>query len=596
MKKTKYNPEYLKAANPLFFAMAKKARSLESLRERLSGLAHQSEFDIFYNYADLEEGSIIRVRDSANALRSVLRRRSDHLAGFSVAKAILDISHNRSRPDLSPAFYADLLHMLLGVQGRGPGKALVDVHLTTSSLKGRDAAVERSRQLDLLWSEVNRKLGSYAHGLEEDVIRRRATRRDKILRVFGASIGDWNDWRWQIRNIVRDPEKLEQLVSLPAEALRAVEKAKERRLPFGITPYYISLMDDDEHGRDRAIRAQVLPPMGYVEKISEMRGRDSSCLDFMREEDTSPVNLVTRRYPAILILKPFNSCPQICVYCQRNWEIEDAMAEGAFAGIDEIDSAIRWIEAHPAIHEVLITGGDPLAMGDNALEKTLQGVADIPSVERIRIGTRTIVTMPMRITDNIAKILKSVRKPGRLEIVVVTHVQHVYELTHDVLEAVERLRGCGIPVYNQLVYTFYVSRRFEAAALRRRLRLIGIDPYYTFNTKGKDETMAYRVPIARLLQEQNEEARLLPGLSRTDEAVFNVPGLGKNYLRAKQNRDLLSILPDGSRVYEFHPWEKNISETNQTYVAQDVPIQEYLERLEENGESAKDYSTIWYYY
>jgi lysine 2,3-aminomutase len=235
-------------------------------------------------------------------------------------------------------------------------------------------------------------------------------------------------------------------------------------------------------------------------------------------------------------------------------------------------------------------------MDDNVLERILQRVAGIPAVERIRIGTRTIVTMPMRITDKLAEILRSVRRPGRREIGVVTHVQHAYELTPDVLEAVERLRGRGIPVYNQLVYTFYVSRRFEAAALRRRLRLMGIDPYYTFNTKGKDETVAYRVPIARLLQEQKEEARLLPGLSRTDEAVFNVPGLGKNYLRAKQNRDLLSILPDGSRVYEFHPWEKNISETNQTYVAQDVPILEYLGRLEEHGESAEEYSTIWYYY
>jgi lysine 2,3-aminomutase len=596
MKKNKYNQEYIKTANPLFFAMAKKARSLESLRERLSGLAHQSEFDTFYNYADLETGSIIRVRDCANALQSILRRRSDHLAGFSVAKAILDISHNRARPDLSPAFYADLLHVLLGVQGRGPGEALADVLLTASSLKGRDAAVERSRQLDLLWSEVNRKLVSYAHGLEEGVIRRRAERRDKILGVFGASMAEWNDWRWQIRNIVRDPEKLERLVSLPAEALQAVQEARQRRLPFGITPYYLSLMDDDQEGHDRAIRAQVLPPMHYVEKVSEMRGRDSSCLDFMREEDTSPVDLVTRRYPAILILKPFNSCPQICVYCQRNWEIEDAMAKGAFAGTDEIESAIQWIEAHPAIHEVLITGGDPFAMDDNVLERILQRVAGIPAVERIRIGTRTIVTMPMRITDKLAEILRSVRRPGRREIGVVTHVQHAYELTPDVLEAVERLRGRGIPVYNQLVYTFYVSRRFEAAALRRRLRLMGIDPYYTFNTKGKDETVAYRVPIARLLQEQKEEARLLPGLSRTDEAVFNVPGLGKNYLRAKQNRDLLSILPDGSRVYEFHPWEKNISETNQTYVAQDVPILEYLERLEEHGESAEEYSTIWYYY
>ena len=163
-------------------------------------------------------------------------------------------------------------------------------------------------------------------------------------------------------------------------------------------------------------------------------------------------------------------------------------------------------------------------------------------------------------------------------------------------EAVNKFRVRGIPVYNQLVYTFYISRRFEASVLRRYLRLVGIDPYYTFNTKGKDETLAYRVPIARLVQEQQEEARLLPGLARTDEAVFNVPLQGKNYLRAKEYRNLLSILPNGARVYEFHSWEKKVSQETKTYVTTDVPILDYLQRLKDAGASISDYETIWYYY
>ncbi len=164
------------------------------------------------------------------------------------------------------------------------------------------------------------------------------------------------------------------------------------------------------------------------------------------------------------------------------------------------------------------------------------------------------------------------------------------------VEAVNRLRLRGIGVYNQLVYTFYISRRFEAAALRRQLRLIGIDPYYTFNTKGKDETIGYRVPIARLIQEQQEEARLLPGLSRTDEAVFNVPRQGKCYLRAREYRNLLSIMPNGARVYEFLSWEKKVSQHTTTFLTEDVPILDYLERLRQVGESSSDYESIWYYY
>jgi lysine 2,3-aminomutase len=217
-------------------------------------------------------------------------------------------------------------------------------------------------------------------------------------------------------------------------------------------------------------------------------------------------------------------------------------------------------------------------------------------VERIRIGSRTPVTLPMRITPQLADIIKAYREPGRRQVSLVTHVQHPYELTPDTVVAVERLRTRGIAIYNQLVYTFYVSRRYEAAHLRRLLGQVGIDPYYTFNTKGKSETDAYRVPLARLLQEQKEEARLLPGLSRTDEAVYNVPGMGKNYLRASSHRDLISILPDGTRLYEFHPWEKNISRMVKTHLSEDVPILDYLQRLAEIGEDVYDYHTIWYYY
>jgi len=103
------------------------------------------------------------------------------------------------------------------------------------------------------------------------------------------------------------------------------------------------------------------------------------------------------------------------------------------------------------------------------------------------------------------------------------------------------------------------------------------------------------VPLARLLQEQKEEARLLPGLRRTDEVVYNVPGLGKNHLRAFQHRDLVSILPDGARVYELHPWEDR-GTRRQPYIGTDVPIYEYLTLLAASGETPEDYGSIWYYF
>ncbi|MCK4838231.1 MAG: KamA family radical SAM protein, partial [Desulfobulbaceae bacterium] len=557
MDKNLYNRQKLIASNPLIFEVARQCRRKSSVRTKLTKLFSQMELEGAQKVEGLSISYMARVRDCAQVLRNMLKKRSDELAGFSFAQAILDIAQGVERSDLSQAFYADIYHILNGMQGKGSSKALEDVYFTPfDDLAGREAAVARSGQLDNLRAEVDRRMAGYDHGLLPGAIERRQQRTVFIRRILGASEEEWADWRWQVANIVSDIALLERLVHLSDEERQAVAKARQNGLPFGVTPYYLSLMDDENSVRDSAIRAQVLPPMDYVNQV--VNTTDTATLDFMGEEDTSPFDLITRRYPAICILKPFNTCPQICVYCQRNWEIDETMASGAFAGMDRVADAVEWIRQHPEIHEVLVTGGDPLAMGDGAIEEILGKLATVATIERIRIGTRTLVTMPTRMTDKLADIISSFRVPGRRVVTVVTHVQHPYEITPQLVAAVDKLRMRGIPVYNQLVYTFYASRRFEASALRRQLVMAGIDPYYTFNTKGKDETLAYRVPIARLLQEQQEETRLLPGMERTDEAVFNVPRLGKNYLKSGAHRDLLSILPDGSRVYEFFSWEKNI--------------------------------------
>ena len=150
-------------------------------------------------------------------------------------------------------------------------------------------------------------------------------------------------------------------------------------------------------------------------------------------------------------------------------------------------------------------------------------------------------------------------------------------------------------MYNQQVFTFANSRKFESVALRIALKKIGINPYYVFNMKGKSEMADYSVPVARILQERKEEARILPGIFRTDEPVFNVPFLGKNHLRAWQDHELISIRPGGERVYAFHPWEKNIRKVD-SYIYTDVSIRGYLDRLKDLGEDIEDYQSIWCYY
>jgi lysine 2,3-aminomutase len=555
---------------------------------------HQFEFSLEDSRLGHEER--VLVRNCARAWRGILRESSDRRAGFSVMEALWDLAHDRPRPDLSPGFFAELTHLVRGIEGRVHEGAVREGEVD-ESLSGRPAALRRSRALDDMGRHVASSMSRYEDGLSEQARARRAARRERILGFFDAGVESWSDWHWQVRHVVKDPQTLARLARLGREELDAVSAAVDAGVPFGVTPHYLSLMDDDpQAGRDRAIRAQVLPPEDYVREMSAHRGDREHAFDFMLERDTSPIDLITRRYPAIAILKPFNTCPQICVYCQRNWEIDQAMSPHALASAEKLEAACRWVEEHPAICELLVTGGDPLALGDKRLGRLLARIARIESLDMIRIGRRIPVTVPMRVTERLADLLGSLRIPGRREVCLVTHVEHVYEITPEFVEAVERLRLRGIGVYNQHVYTFFVSRRFENARLRALLRVCGVDSYYTFAPKGKEEMRAYRVPLARLMQERWEEARLLPGVRRTDEPVYNVPALGKNHLRALQNRDLVSILPDGARVYEFHPWEKGALRQHEPYVGTDIPIHEYLTRLADWGEDPEDYASIWYYF
>ncbi|MBW2275872.1 MAG: KamA family radical SAM protein [Deltaproteobacteria bacterium] len=563
-----------------------------TLRERLIRLRVENSM---YRAAPWDSAAV-RSRDCTRTFLTLIAARSDQLTEFSVTQALWDVARGMDRPDLGPGFFAEMTHLVRGIEDRAVVTPLYPEASMDPDLSGRKAAILRSYELDELWKQVQGFMDRFEHGLTDEAIARRRQRREELLTALGGTQDDWDDWRWHLEHVRRDAESLDGLVQLSAEQRENIVRTCKKHIPFGVTPFYLGLMDGESGERDRAIRAQVFPPTRFVDKMAVGRDRREEAFDFMGELDTSPVDLVTRRYPGIAILKPYNTCPQICVYCQRNWEIDEVLAPDAMAPWDKIREAVKWIGQHPAIHEVLITGGDPFLLGDGDLARLLDLVSALPTVRRIRIGTRTPVTLPMRITEELAALLGSYRITTEREVCVVTHVQHPYEVNPEMADACERLRMQGIPIYNQLVYTYYVSRRFEAALLKRLLRRVGIDPYYTFLPKGKAETDDYRVPLSRLLQEEAEEARLMPGVTRTDEAVYNVPRLGKNYLRATQHRDLLTILPDGTRVYEFHPWEKNIVEQT-SYIGEVVPILDYLERLREDyNEDPRDYESIWYYF
>ncbi len=581
----------------------KNAKSTEEARKGVYEYLARKE----YSYL-MEDGDLVPL-EKANALecirvfKSIISTNNEKRSGASALETLISLAGHRDPGVLgkvSPGFILEFVHLFKGLEGdsgiykdrEGKPKPVPEF----LSLEGREAAKKRSESLDRLAAKVRDYLDKYPSGLEEEVIARRAENKKRILGYFKATEEDWANWKWHVGHVIKDSRMLADLIEVTEEQREAVAKAISNKIPFGITPYYLSLMERKAGLHvDHAVRAQVIPPPEYVETMAEHKSDRSLAFDFMREHDTSPVDLITRRYPLIAIIKPFNTCSQICVYCQRNWEIEECLARNAMASKKSIGEAIEWIRNHPGLGDILITGGDPWIMSDKNIEEMLSRLSSIPSIYRIRIGTRTPVVLPQRWTESLLEILKKYHAPGKRELAVVTHFEHAYEVTPEAMEAVQKVLKLGIRVYNQEVFTVENSRRFETAKLRVTLRSIGVDPYYTFNMKGKEETRRYMVPIARLLQERKEEARLLPGLDRTDEPVFNVPRLGKNHLRAWQDHNIIGIRPDGRRVYEFHPWEKNISLVP-TYVYVDVPIFEYLNELSRRGEDVWEYRTIWYYY
>ncbi len=531
-------------------------------------------------------------------LRRIISIRSERVTNFSIVDLLWKLAHEKFEElpeNVKDGFIVHLKQIFRGIQGKSG--IYEDIPFPEFvNLEGRKAAILRSNQLDRMAEKAHSYIQRYPSGLKDEVKEVRQKNKARILKYFSATDKDWDDYRWHLGHVIRDAETLKKLVDLTKEEVKAIRLANETKIPFGITPYYVSLMDKKSHRNlDHAVRAQVIPPLDYVNYMIEHRGQIEYSSDFMLERDTSPVDLVTRRYPNIAILKPYNTCSQICVYCQRNWEIENVLAPKAKADKKIVDKALQWFRDHPMINEVLVTGGDPLILGDRQVNRILQNLSEIEHIERIRIGSRTPVVLPQRITNNLVDLIKQYHVPGRREIALVTHFEHPYEITPDSMNAVQKFKKEGMSVYNQAVFTLENSRRFELAALRRALRLIGVDSYYTFNTKGKEETKQYRVPIARLQQEANEDSRISAGLVRTDEPVYNVPRLGKNYIRAEQNHSLLTILPDGRPVYEFQPWEKKLAIVD-TYIDTDVSIYDYLMELKNRGEDLKEYKSIWYYF
>lgn len=586
------------AADQRIEKILKRSDNLHDAREILYDYLDKLERHYFNIYSDSHFKNLQIVeknnaKECIRVLKNIIRTENEHLTDFSALRLLFCLSKNKKEAlsRASEGFLCEFILLFNGINGKSG--IFSGIYERRSLKEGREGAIIRSKLLDTYSATIRGYLNKYKTGLDSDILKQRNKLKKEILHYFSAARNDWENYLWHLNHAIADIRILSSLVKLEKDEIGGLQCAEKNNIPFQITPYYLSLFN--KNGRsdyDRAIRAQVIPSINYCLNVTKNRQMGVD-LDFMGEKSTSPVDSITRRYPQVLILKPFDSCPQICVYCQRNWEIKSI--DDAKITTEKIKKAVKWIKNNDGISEVLITGGDPLTLNNDYLAWLIGEVSMIAHVERIRIGTRTLVALPFRINDGLLKILRGYHRWGEREICIVTHFEHSSEITPDALAAIKKIKKLGINIYNQQVFTYFNSRKYETSLLRKMLKLSGIDPYYLFNTKGKEETIDFRVPIARIEQERKEEARLLPGIVRTDEPVFNVPKLGKSNLRAWQDHEPIMILADGRRIYRFYPWESKFTTTD-AYVYTDVSIYNYLKRLLKDGEDVDDYRSIWYYF
>ncbi|MEE9911877.1 MAG: KamA family radical SAM protein [Deltaproteobacteria bacterium] len=322
-----------------------------------------------------------------------------------------------------------------------------------------------------------------------------------------ASHRDWQDWRWQFRNRVTSMAELAAVMGRPIpdlEKLRLVLAS----YPLAITPYYLSLIQPDNESDPLA--RQCIPALQEVSTSSHCPA------DPLNEDGSMPVPKLIHRYPDRVLAMVTKTCATYCRHCNRKrfWKTPQGSTFKSLLG-----KMVRYVADSPQVREVILSGGDPLTYDDEKLEMILNAFASIPHVEVMRIGSRTPVVLPMRITKNLCRILKRYR-PLWFN----TQFNHPSEMTPEAARACNMLQEAGIPVSNQSVLLKGVN---DSPAVMKRLlyglQKISVRPYYLFHCEPVKGCGHFRTEITSGLAMMEELRRNCSGLA-LPQYVADLPG------------------------------------------------------------------------
>jgi lysine 2,3-aminomutase len=539
--------------------------------------------------------------------------------------------------------------------------------------------------------QVKRQMNRWPTGLDSEIVAMRARNRERIIRCLIHKIEHrphspgfhfeegmtqeekyaqvetwWNSSRFHLAMAVKSPAELNTFMdhSLSEKTMQLLMKAKKKQMPFFVTPYYLSLLNTGEGGyNDETIRSYVLYSEELVETYGSIKAWEREDMVMNGEPNAAGWLLpdghnIHRRYPEVAILIPDSmgrACGGLCAPCQRMYDFQSRRLNFDFEALKpkenwehKLRRLMQYFEDDTQLRDILITGGDALMSRNETLRKILEAVHKMAlrkkkanlkrpdgekyaELQRVRLGTRLPVYLPLRITDELVEILKEFKEKaaavGISQCYIQTHFQSPLEVTPEARRAVEALLSAGWTVTNQMVYTVAASRRGHAARLRRTLNSIGVVSYYTFSVKGFQENYAMFTPNSRSLQAEKEEKLfgLIPPGKRdelhtliqhkrplgkylmrfleenhllfagTDRNVLNLPAIGKSMTFVTAG-----LTAEGKRILRFeHDASRRhspiIDKMKEVYIVENKSLAAYLRQLKEMGEHIGEYATIWQY-
>ena len=316
-----------------------------------------------------------------------------------------------------------------------------------------------------------------------------SSKQKRIIKAIGKTTtrSNWRDWKWQIRHCIRDIKTFEELleISLDEKTHKAFEKTVNK-FPMSITPYYLSLIDTNNLENDPIFKQSFPSSMELFVSKYDMN-------DPLHEDKDSPVPLITHRYPDRVLLLVSNTCSMYCRHCTRKRTVGD---KDTIPNDEQIINAVDYIRGTPQIRDVLLSGGDPFLLSNERIDWILSELRTIDHLEIIRIGTRTPVVLPYRITDDLVSVLKR-HQPLWIN----THFNHPREITNSAKIAIAKLADAGIPLGNQSVLLAGINDCPRIMkSLVHKLVQSRVRPYYLYQCDLSEGLTHFRTPVGKGIQ------------------------------------------------------------------------------------------------